>query len=190
MKGDGPEYTGSTEVEGGVLTLDNPHLSRLKNGPSDDPGGPPNEGQLALIEDQAAPVSTPSRAVNCKTKADPVSDEVATLIEASVAESTRRAYRSDLAHFAAWGCTLPAEPALVASYLAAHAETLSVATLVRRIATISKAHEARGCRTLVDRKSSGPRCGASSAHGGSPSAKPSRCCERTCFGSSISWARV
>jgi integrase len=43
----------------------------------------------------------------------------------------------------------------VASYLAAHAETLSVATLVRRIATISKAHEARGlpnpCRSEIVR---------------------------------------
>ena len=86
---------------------------------------------------------------------DPVSDEVAALVEASIADSTRRAYRSDLDHFAAWGGTLPAEPPLVASYLAAHAETLSVATLVRRIATISKAHEARGmpnpCRSEVVR---------------------------------------
>jgi integrase len=43
----------------------------------------------------------------------------------------------------------------VASYLAAHAETLSVATLVRRIATVSKAHEARGlpnpCRSEIVR---------------------------------------
>jgi len=75
---------------------------------------------------------------------DPVPDAVAALVEASIADNTPRAYRSDLAHFAAWGGTLPSEPALVASYLAAHAETLSVATLVRRIATISKAHEATG----------------------------------------------
>ena len=57
--------------------------------------------------------------------------------------------------FAAWGGSLPAEPALVASYIAAHADTLSVATLVRRIATISKAHEARGlpnpCRSKIVR---------------------------------------
>ena len=145
MKGHGPGYTGSTEVEDPILTRDNPHLSRLTNGPSGDPDGPSNEGQPAPIEDQAAPVSTPYRAVNCTTKApNPVSDEVAALVEASIADNTRRAYLSDLDHFAAWGGTLPAEPPLVASYLAAHAETLSVATLVRRIATISKAHEARG----------------------------------------------
>jgi hypothetical protein len=80
------------------------------------------------------------RAVTCTTSPDP--DEVAALVEASVAENTRRAYRSELAHFAAWGGPIPTEPALVASYLAAHAETLSVAILVRRIATISKARRA------------------------------------------------
>ena len=43
----------------------------------------------------------------------------------------------------------------MASYLASHAETLSVATLVRRIATLSKAHKARGlpnpCRSEIVR---------------------------------------
>jgi site-specific recombinase XerD len=86
---------------------------------------------------------------------DRVPGEVAALVEASIADSTRRAYRTDLAHFAAWGGQLPAEPALVASYLAAHAQTLSVATLVRRIATLSKSHEARGlpnpCRAEIVR---------------------------------------
>jgi len=76
-------------------------------------------------------------------------------VEASIADNTRRAYRSDLDHFAAWGGTLPAEPAFVAAYPAEHAETLSVATLIRRIATISKAHEARGlpnpCRSEIVR---------------------------------------
>lgn len=50
-----------------------------------------------------------------------VLDEVSALVEASIVDNTRRAYRSDLAHFALWGSHLPAEPALVASYLAAHA---------------------------------------------------------------------
>ncbi len=94
--------------------------------------------------DGTARVDATSRAVNCTRTSDSVPDDVAALVEASIADNTRRAYRSDLAHFAAWGGQMPADPALVASYLAAHAETLSVATLVRRIATISKAHEARG----------------------------------------------
>jgi integrase len=77
------------------------------------------------------------------------------LVENSISGNTRRAYQSDLAHFEAWGGDLPADPTVVASYLAAHAETLSVATLVRRMATISKAHEARGvtnpCRAEIVR---------------------------------------
>jgi integrase len=81
-----------------------------------------------------------------------VPDQVAALVEASISENTRRAYRSDLK---AWGGQLPADPSTVASYLAAHAETLSVATLVRRLATISKAHQARGlpnpCRSEIVR---------------------------------------
>ncbi len=44
---------------------------------------------------------------------------------------------------------------MVAAHLAAHSETLSVATLVRRVATISKAHEAKGlpnpCRSEIVR---------------------------------------
>jgi integrase len=44
---------------------------------------------------------------------------------------------------------------MVAAYLAEHADILSIATLVRRIATISKAHEARGlpnpCRSEIVR---------------------------------------
>ena len=154
-EGEGPENTGSTEPEDGVLPSDNPHLSRLINGPSGDPHSLSNEGGEGSVEDQLPPDSISIRAVNCTTVPDVVPDEVAALVEASIADNTRRAYRSDLDHFSAWGGTLPAEPALVASYLAAHAETLSVATLVRRIATISKAHEAWGlpnpCRSEIVR---------------------------------------
>jgi integrase len=69
---------------------------------------------------------------------------VTRLIEHSLADSSRKAYRSDLDHFGAWGGAIPASPETVAAYLAAHVETLSVATLVRRIATLSKAHRAKG----------------------------------------------
>jgi hypothetical protein len=95
------------------------------------------------VQDQLRPDSIPVCASMCTSALDPVPEEVAALVQASIAESTRRAYRSDLPHFAAWGRRLPAEPVLVASYLAAHAEKLSVPTLVRRVATISKAHEAK-----------------------------------------------
>ena len=136
--------------------MDNACLSRLRNGSPDDPDSRSNEGGPPLAEDQSPPVSLPYRANGCTLGApNSVPGQVAALVEASIADSTRRAYRTDLAHFAAWGGQLPAEPAVVASYLATHSETLSVATLVRRIATISKAHQARGlpnpCRSEIVR---------------------------------------
>ncbi|WP_236960422.1 site-specific integrase [Methylobacterium durans] len=66
------------------------------------------------------------------------------LIEQSLSANTRRAYLSDLAHFEAWGGAIPAKPATLATYLADHADRLRIATLVRRVTAIGKAHEARG----------------------------------------------
>ena len=71
-------------------------------------------------------------------------DEVKALVEASLAKNTRRAYLSDLDHFETWGGRIPAAPSMVAAYLAAHSQALSVATLVRRVASIAMAHRARG----------------------------------------------
>jgi integrase len=80
-------------------------------------------------------------------------ERVADLVENSISGNTRRAYQSDLTHFEGWGGRIPAAPGMVAAYLATHSETLSVATLVRRVATISKAHVARGlpnpCRSEI-----------------------------------------
>jgi integrase len=98
------------------LTSDNCYLSR------------PNPGLV------------PGSAVNCTE----LPDAVLGYIRASLADNTRRAYLSDLAHFENWGGAIPASPETVARYLAAHAGTLRIATLVRRIASISKAHRARG----------------------------------------------
>jgi integrase len=80
---------------------------------------------------------------------DALPDQVAGYVAESLAENTRRAYLSDLAHFESWGGCIPADDTLVASYLAAHAEMLSVATLVRRLSSISKAHAARGVENPV-----------------------------------------
>lgn len=71
-------------------------------------------------------------------------DPVAAYVRDSLSVNTRRAYLSDLAHFGAWGGTVPAPDTMVADYLAKHCETLSVATLSRRLASIAKAHRARG----------------------------------------------
>lgn len=72
----------------------------------------------------------------------PDSGAVEDLVRHSVASSTRVAYASDLKHFAEWGGVLPASPDMVAAYVAAYAGKLSVATITRRIATLSKAHQA------------------------------------------------
>jgi integrase len=82
-------------------------------------------------------VSAPS-AINCTSHA------VATYVCDSLAQNTRRAYLSDLAEFERWGGSIPASTETIAEYLAARAHTLAVATLVRHLASISKAHEARG----------------------------------------------
>jgi integrase len=69
--------------------------------------------------------------------------------EAAKAANTRRAYASDWDHFAAW-CRqhglpqMPATPGAVAAYLTAHAESLKVSTLGRRLAAIRAAHSSAG----------------------------------------------
>lgn len=125
-----------------VLTRDNLHLSRVTV---------LDDGTAEVRAINCTDVTAPS-AVNCT---DPNAERVSELVANSIADNTRRAYQSDLVHFEAWGGSVPAAPNAVASYLAAHAETLSVATLVRRVATISKAHEAKGlsnpCRSEIVR---------------------------------------
>ena len=82
-----------------------------------------------------------SAAINCAGMPEP---RVATYVRDSLAQNTRRAYLSDLDQFEQWGGVIPASSDLLANYLAAHAETRTVATLVRRLASISKAHELSG----------------------------------------------
>jgi integrase len=69
--------------------------------------------------------------------------------EAAKALNTRRAYASDWQHFAAWcqghGLSeMPSTPGAVAAYLTAHAESLKVSTLGRRLAAIRAAHSSAG----------------------------------------------
>jgi integrase len=99
-----------------AITSDNIHLSRPK------------------------PVLAQGSAADC---AD-LPEAVAGYVRYSLADNTRRAYQSDLWHFEMWGGSLPASPKTVAAYLAAYADSLSVTTLIRRLAALSKAHQARG----------------------------------------------
>jgi integrase len=76
-------------------------------------------------------------------------EAVNSFIVASKAPATVRAYRSDWVAFAAW-CealgveALPSTPETVARYLTDLAGTKAVATLQRRLTSISQAHEAAG----------------------------------------------
>lgn len=105
-----------------TLTRDNPLLSR---------------------SNMASSVADPFQNLQLMSSG-PLPNIVASYVRDSLAENSRRAYLSDIAQFEAWGGSIPASPEVVASYLADNADTLSVATLVRRIASISKIHEARG----------------------------------------------
>lgn len=76
-------------------------------------------------------------------------DKVSALREASKAANTRRAYLSDWRSWSAW-CELqgfsplPAHPDTVSAYLADKAGTVTVSTLRRHLATVSKAHQVAG----------------------------------------------
>jgi integrase len=69
---------------------------------------------------------------------------VSAYVSAATAKNTRRAYRSDLDHFLAWGGSVPSTPDQIAAYLAAHAGTHKAATLKRRIVAIGLAHASQG----------------------------------------------
>jgi integrase len=101
-----------------VLTRDNLHLSGVT---------------MAVQSSQVC-------AINCTSEPSTVAD----YIRESLAENTRVAYLSDLAHFETWGGQIPATPETIAEYLVAHANVLSVATLNRRIAALAKVHRSRG----------------------------------------------
>lgn len=98
-------------------------------------------------------------AVNCNAdtflsvEREALTDEATDLLRHSLAPATERALRGDLAHFQSWGGSLPATPATVCAYIGDHAGQHAVATIQRRLASISKAHEVAGlpnpCRAEV-----------------------------------------
>ena len=66
-------------------------------------------------------------------------------LNAAERENTRRSYASDIRHFEEeWGGFLPATIDSVARYLAEHAESLSLNTLKRRLAALSRWHQDQG----------------------------------------------
>lgn len=92
-----------------------------------------------------------SSAINC-TEVTPISDlqsialnmQVANFVNASISDSTRKSYQSDLAHFLQSGGAIPSSPEFVAQYLASNADFLSAYTLARRLVSIGRAHTSQG----------------------------------------------
>jgi site-specific recombinase XerD len=70
--------------------------------------------------------------------------DVQRLIAASLSEGTKKGYQQDIAHFEAWGGSIPASAETIAAYLADLATTYKTATIVRRVTGLSKAHDAMG----------------------------------------------
>ena len=85
-----------------------------------------------------------SIASSTRSIANPPDPSVRLYIDAALADNTRRGYQSDLKQFAAWGGVIPATTESVATYVAQNALLLSIATLSRRVVSISHAHTARG----------------------------------------------
>lgn len=73
--------------------------------------------------------------------------KVSEFLAATQARNTQLAYQYDIAHFLKSGGKIPATPRCVASYLAVHANTLSLATLNRRVVAINHAHKDKGLKS-------------------------------------------
>jgi integrase len=114
-----------------LLPRVNPLFSRPTNG---------DEGVSKGGMTGAREIASATFAANCKV---PGSEAVRAYVEAGIAQATRRAYKLDLKHFRAWGGDIPTTDVELAAYLADHASTLKPATLTRRLAAISVAHEAQ-----------------------------------------------
>jgi integrase len=123
-----------------VPTPDNPHLQSPTKRTGDQVGS--EQFAVNCTHETCLPPS-PAQILPSRASGGVAVDE---LVRHSIAGSTRVAYGSDLKHFAAWGGMLPATPDMVAAYVAAYAGKLSVATITRRVATLSKAHQAMGDR--------------------------------------------
>lgn len=71
-------------------------------------------------------------------------EAVRRLINNSLSDATKRAYRQGLASYESTGRSIPSTPETVAGYLAECAATWAVATIQRNLAAIAKAHVAVG----------------------------------------------
>lgn len=68
----------------------------------------------------------------------------ADLLAAATADNTRRAYRSAVNHFLAWGGILPADEPILIRYLLAYTGVLNPRTLTLRLTALSRWHVSQG----------------------------------------------
>ena len=66
------------------------------------------------------------------------------LLSHSTSHATKRAYRADMAHYEAFGGTIPGTPDHVALYVAHLSQTHKPATIARRLAAVGKVHRVKG----------------------------------------------
>ena len=97
---------------------------------------------LRRLQPEKRPLLLTSDNLHLSDPKNSFSEEVRGYVQDAISPNTRRAYKSDLAHFEGWGGTIPATKEMVAAYLAEHADKLAIATLQRRLASISTAHGA------------------------------------------------
>lgn len=120
------------------LTFDKPPLSGAKIIHPDTDG----EGRTLECTDEFEPC-----ALECTDQFELRSQpEIEDFVRHSLSDNTRRAYESDLERFQVWGGTVPASRAMIAAYLTEHAVTHAPTTLVRWLASLSKAHRAMQTR--------------------------------------------
>lgn len=126
-----------------VLISDNLHLSEV------------NKGPIAQARSERFAINCTSNLLRPHVAEDAVqlTEQAADLLSHSIAPNTERAYQSDIRQFLEWGGSLPASTAVICAYIGHFAGVHSIATILRRIATLSKAHEAAGlpnpCRAEI-----------------------------------------
>ncbi|NHZ64879.1 site-specific integrase [Massilia genomosp. 1] len=99
--------------------------------------------EFALVPALSANAVTPPR--NAVTPFDAeLSAQHRAFLAAATSDNTRRAYRSAIKHFLAWGGVLPADEPAMIGYLLAFAASLNPRTLALRLTALSQWHVHQG----------------------------------------------
>ncbi|WP_194724057.1 site-specific integrase [Noviherbaspirillum malthae] len=101
-------------------------ISQLPEHPNEDGSGPPT-------------LRTAGTSLNAE-----LTHQHQQLLAAATSDNTRRAYRSSVSHFLAWGGRLPCDETMIIRYLLAYAESLNPRTLALRLTALSQWHLHQG----------------------------------------------